>query len=105
MELRDTRLPLLDPSVNGPQGLKPSTSRALCWPQASSRDVCQSPQGCGRGYVAQPLTIDASKVKAQPDPMRAIEEFIQFGKLLPTLLYGTGSSGTIHKVLGELVAL
>ena len=96
MELRDPRSPLLDPSVNGPQGPKPRTSLVLCWPQASSRDVCQSPQGCGEGNAAQPFTIDASKVKAQPDPMRAIEEFIQFGKLLPTLLYGTGGSGTIH---------
>ena len=96
MEPRDPRSPLLDPPVNGPQGLKPSTSLVLCWPQASSRDVCQSPQGCGEGNAAQPHTLDASKVKAQPDPMRATEEFIQFGKLLPTLLYGTGDSRTIQ---------
>ena len=96
MELCGPRSPLLDPLVNGPQGPDPSTSPALRWPQASSWDVCQSPQGCGGGNAAQPLIPDASKVKAQPDPMRAYEEFKQFGKLLPTLLYGTGGSGTIH---------
>ena len=96
MELRDPRSPLLDPPVDGPQGLKPSTSATLRRPQAPSWYVCQSPQGCGEWNAAQPLIPDASKVKAQPDPVRAIEEFIQFGKLLPTLLYGTGDSRTIQ---------
>ena len=96
MELRDTRLPLLDPLVNGPQGPDPCTSTTLRWPQASSWNVCQSSQGCGEGNAAQPLIPDASMVKAQPDPMRVSEEFKQFGKLLPTLLYCAGGSGTIH---------
>ena len=96
MEPRDPRSPLLDPPVNGPQGPKPSTSATLRWPQAPSWYVCQSPQGCGEWNAAQPLIPDASKVKAQPDPMRVSEEFKQFGKLLPTLLYGTGGSGTIQ---------
>ena len=94
MEMRATRPSLLDPLVDGPQGSIPRTSRLSQWPQAPDSDVSQNPQGCGGRSATQSLQLYASEVRAQPNPMRAVEEFITFGKLLRSRLLET--SGTIH---------